>query len=138
VGTDAANLATVQGIYEAFGRGDIPAILGSLAEDVAWEQWADNAAQRAGVPWLQARTGREGALEFFKIIGQWVPEDFQVTALMAGSGRVAAQLTVAFRLPSGKTLRDEEMHLWAFDSDGRVSSFRHYSDTAKHIEASRP
>ena len=32
-----SNLATVRGIYAAFGRGDIPAILDALAEDVEWE-----------------------------------------------------------------------------------------------------
>ena len=32
-----SNLATVQGIYAAFRRGDIPAILECLAEDVVWE-----------------------------------------------------------------------------------------------------
>ena len=55
-----ANVATVQGIYEAFGRGDVPAILERLAEDVQWEAWADNHGQRAGVPWMSPRTGREG------------------------------------------------------------------------------
>jgi hypothetical protein len=30
-----SNLATVQGIYEAFGRGDIPAILDAVADDEA-------------------------------------------------------------------------------------------------------
>ena len=33
---------TVAGIYEAFGRGDIPAILATLADDVAWEVWPDH------------------------------------------------------------------------------------------------
>jgi ketosteroid isomerase-like protein len=38
------NLETVKQIYAAFGRGDIPAVLNTLANDVdvAWEAWADN------------------------------------------------------------------------------------------------
>ena len=32
----ATNTELVQGAYEAFGRGDIPAVLGMLAEDVVW------------------------------------------------------------------------------------------------------
>ena len=40
-------------------RGDIRAVLGMLAEDVRWEDWADNFAQRADVPWLRRRGGRE-------------------------------------------------------------------------------
>ena len=27
--------------------------------------------------------------------------------------------------------------VWTFDDDGRVTRFRHYSDTAKHIAATR-
>ena len=30
------NLATIRGAYEAFGRGDVPAVLSILADDVAW------------------------------------------------------------------------------------------------------
>ena len=48
---------TVAEIYQAFGRGDIPAILARLADDVAWDVWPDNSAQRAGVAHLQARQG---------------------------------------------------------------------------------
>jgi ketosteroid isomerase-like protein len=29
--------ATVQEIYEAFGRGDVPAILDRLTDDIAWD-----------------------------------------------------------------------------------------------------
>jgi ketosteroid isomerase-like protein len=39
-------LETVQGIYQAFGRGDIPSILATVADDVAWEAWADNSARK--------------------------------------------------------------------------------------------
>jgi len=31
--------------------------------------------------------------------------------------------------------RDEEMHLWTFDANGKVIRLRHYTDTAKHIQA---
>jgi ketosteroid isomerase-like protein len=56
----ATALETVQQIYAAFGRGDIPAILAALDDDVKWESWEDNSAQRAGVPWLRGGSGKEG------------------------------------------------------------------------------
>ena len=31
------NAETVQGIYEAFGRGDIPAIMERMSETVEWD-----------------------------------------------------------------------------------------------------
>ena len=36
------HLATLGVINEAFGKGDIPAILDQMADDVRWEEWADN------------------------------------------------------------------------------------------------
>jgi ketosteroid isomerase-like protein len=35
----------------------------------------------------------------------------------------------------GGHYRDEEMHLWTFDDEGKVTRLRHYTDTAKHIAA---
>ena len=48
-----SNLPTVQSLYQAFGAGDGTAFLSHLAENVEWEQWPDNHAAAAGVPWLQ-------------------------------------------------------------------------------------
>lgn len=33
--------------------------------------------------------------------------------------------------------RDEEMHLWTFDEQGKVIRLRHYADTAKHMAAAK-
>ena len=35
---------------------------------------------------------------------------------------------------TGKRVRDEEIHLWEFGSDGKVAAYRHFLDTAKAIE----
>jgi ketosteroid isomerase-like protein len=129
------HLGTVQGIYQAFGSGDVPAILDRLAEDVAWEQWADNSAQRAGVPWAAARHGREGAAEFFGVVGGLEIADFQILSMMASEDQVAVEVLIEVTTPEGGHYRDEELHLWTFDADGKVKRMRHYVDTAKHIEA---
>jgi predicted ATPase len=45
----------------------------------------------------------------------------------------------AFKVKAtGKLLRDEQLHLWTLDDRGQIVAFRHYLDTAKHIEASTP
>ena len=36
---------------------------------------------------------------------------------------------------TGKRLRDEEIHLMEFGSDGEMTGFRRFLDTAKAIEA---
>ena len=130
-----SNLSTTQAIYEAFGRGDIPFILDQLADDVAWESWEDSTAQKAGVDHLASRTGKAGAAEFFGLVGAWEIVDFQVLGLLDGGDRVAAEVVIEAKLPNGASFRDEEMHLWSFDSAGKVSRMRHYVDTAKHTAA---
>lgn len=125
-------------IYQAFGKGDIPFIMEQLADDVQWEQWDNWSPQQAGVPWLTHRTGKAGALEFFQIIGGWQITDFQVKSLMAGGNQAAAEIVIAVTLPgSGVSFRDEELHLWTFNDAGKVTRFRHYVDTAKHIAAAK-
>lgn len=132
------HLATVGAIYEAFGKGDIPTILGYMADDVRWEEWDDNSAQRAGVPWLQPRRGRDGVLAFFQVMGGLQVLDFRVLSLLAGGNQVAAEIEIEFQSPAtGRRLRDQEVHLWTFDGGGRVIRMRHYADTAKHIAAAQ-
>lgn len=131
-------LATVSAIYTAFGQGDIPAILDYLAEDVRWEEWADNSAQRAGVPWLQARTGKAGVLEFFQIMGSLNVKDFRVLSLMAGGNQVAGEIDIEFEVPiTGRRLRDQKLHLWTLNDEGKVVRLRHYVDTTKHTAAAQ-
>jgi uncharacterized protein len=130
-------LETVSQIYAAFGRGDVPAILGLLHEQVQWETWENNAAQAADVPWLRAGTGREAAAAFFQVIGGFKFNDFKVLGLMASDTQVAAEVFVDAVVPGGGRARDEEVHLWNVDAQGRVTRFRHYCDTAKHIAVAR-
>ena len=130
-------LQTVQQIYAAFAQGDIPAILERLDDEVQWETWAQNSAQTADVPWLRAGTGKAAAIRFFEQIGRWKFENFQVLGLMASETQVAAEAIVDAVLPGGQRLRDEEMHLWNVNAAGKVTRFRHYADTAKHIAAAR-
>jgi ketosteroid isomerase-like protein len=132
-----SNLQTVQELYEAFGRGDIPAMLERLAEDVQWESWADNSSQRAGVPWFEERRGREGVAEFFAMVGGWEIREFSVLALMEGPGKVAAEIVMDAVPAGGEHFRDEEMHLWDFNDEGLITRLRHYTDTAKHMRAAR-
>lgn len=129
------SLAIVQSIYAAFGQGDVPAILDRLADDVHWEAWDDNSAQKAGVPWLQPRRGKAGVLAFFQLLGAGKVHDFQVLSPMANDNQVAAEIVIDLELPDAGRYRDEEIHLWTLNEAGQVVRMRHYVDTAKHIVA---
>jgi ketosteroid isomerase-like protein len=132
------HIETVEAIYAAFGRGDIDAIVARLSPQVAWEPWNDNFAQRAGVPWMQPRRGHAGAREFFAALAALDIHDFAVLSIMGSERQVAVEFTIdATVRATGRRFFEEEVHLWSFDADGHVVRFRHYLDTAKHIEAAR-
>jgi ketosteroid isomerase-like protein len=131
----AANVAIVTDIYAAFGRGDVPTILDKIAPDCHWESWANNLAQRQGVPTLQPRTGPAGVAEFFAVAGGLQIHDFQVLDIVAGERQVAAEVVIEVTMPGGGRYRDEELHLWTLDEHQQVVRLRHYVDTAKHIAA---
>ena len=136
-GTTTGNAATVTELYGAFGRGDIPAVLARLADDVAWEDWRDNWAQRAGIPTMTRRTGPAEVADFFAVIGSWTLQEFTVLDVIGDGRQVVAEVRAEFTLPNGGRWADEELHLWTFDESGRVVRLRHYLDTAKHIAAGR-
>jgi ketosteroid isomerase-like protein len=127
----------VASIYEAIGRGDVPAVLGVLAEDIRWEEWEDNRAQRADVPWLKFRSGRDGAVEFFQLLGGFQVHELRILSIMTGEFQAAVEAVVDLTPPNGERYRDEEIHLWTFNEAGKVTRLRHYVDTAKHIAAAR-
>jgi len=131
------NATTVSDIYAAFGRGEVPAILDRLADDVAWDEWSDNFAQRADVPHLSPRRGPGDVAGFFALLGSWTVLDFAVLDVIGTGRQVAAEVRASFVLPGGGRFADEEIHLWTFDDDGAVIRFRHYCDTAKQIAAAR-
>ena len=123
-------------IYAAFGRGDIPYILEQLDPAVRWEDWGEpNSAQTAGVPWLKKRHGRDGAREFFEIVGTMKFHQFSVLSIMEGENQVASEVELDIELPGGTRFREQEIHLFTFGPDGQIVRFRHYGDWGAHIEA---
>src|SRR5256885_16904207 len=55
------NVKTVQGVYEAFGRGDLATILDALADDVDW----GSESASTEIPWWGVRHGKEATADFF-------------------------------------------------------------------------
>lgn len=132
------NVEAVREIYEAFGRGDVAAILDRLADDVEWDHYEyGNAAQDAGLPYLQARRGPGEVAEFFAAVAENLEfSHFEPAAMLAGDGYVAAVVREeATNIKTGKGFADTAIHLWRFGDDGRVAGLHHLIDTAKHIAA---
>jgi ketosteroid isomerase-like protein len=132
-----SNIATVQEIYAAFGRGDIPAILDRLSDDVCWDHLPDGGgAQRHDVPWLRERTGPEDVAGFFEALGALEFHVFAPTVILGDGDTVVALIDEDVTVKAtGERFRDATAHVWSFGPDGRVIAFRHLTDTVKHVEA---
>ncbi|HAH24767.1 MAG TPA: hypothetical protein DCL77_13610 [Prolixibacteraceae bacterium] len=132
------NIATVNNIYQAFAKGDVFTILNCLSDDVEWEPWNGNYGQRTGIPRLKEGKGKDGALEFFMIVGGFIINDFLVLSVMGNENHVAAEIQFDADIPAtGAHLKEEEIHLWTFDTHGIVTRFKHFSDATKQIAASQ-
>jgi ketosteroid isomerase-like protein len=120
-------------MYEAFGRGDIPAILAALAEDVEWEYGVNS----TDVPWLQPRRGRAAVAGFFEALGAIDFHSFRPKALLESGPTVVSliDLDATVRATGRKVVELDEVHIWHFDEAGRVVRFRHRADTHLHWEA---
>ena len=130
-----SNIQTVQSIYTAFGHGDIPSILGHLAENSEWEYGMSD----AGVPWLQPRKGRADVPKFFESPGALDFQKFQPKTLLESGNVVVALivLAVVVKATGRPIIEEDEVHVWHFDSQERVTRFCHKLDTHQHWLALR-
>jgi uncharacterized protein len=123
------NVEFVKGIYGAFGRGDVPAVLGAFADDIEW-------FEAEGMPYGGLHRGGEAVAE--KVFGP-IAEDvegFMVTPeeFMA-SGDAVAVVTryTGTGKATGKGLDQTAVHVWDI-RDGRAARFRQFMDTVKFAE----
>lgn len=129
-----SHIDTVKAIYEAFGRGDIPAIMDRLADDISWE----DGALDHGVPWLVPGTGKDHVMGFFGAISDFEFKRFEIQSVCGEGDIVVGVLSVAALVKStGGSFDSLEIHVWRFGPDGKVTSFNHVLDTVQHVAAAR-
>lgn len=128
-------IETVQQIYADFGRGDVPAILAALADDVEW----DVDVFPNDIPWLQPRRGRAEVQRFFESLAGLEFTQFEPRHVLADGALVVALCNVSCTVKAtGKRIvQPDEVHVWRFDAQGRVAQFRHRVDTLMHAMAIR-
>jgi uncharacterized protein len=126
--TATPNIETVRTIYEAFGRGDVDAILERCTDDVDWA--ADAAIEAA--PWHGVKHGKNEVPSFFAGIAQTGPVTEFTPLSFAGNdeGDVMVFLRYAFTVTAtGKDVATNLHHYFRF-RDGKVSYYRGSEDTA--------
>jgi len=123
-----ANIKTITQVYEAFGRGDIAAILDAVTDDVDWASEASSAA----VPWYGVRHGKDEVAAFFTAFGSTMEvEEFQPVSFAANDTEVLT--LVHFRARSRATGKIAAMslhHFFVF-RDGKIAFYRGSEDTAQ-------
>jgi ketosteroid isomerase-like protein len=131
------NLATIHEIYEAFGKGDVAAILPHMAEDVAWDFAY---APDSPIPWLQGGTGRDHVARFFMTLGtMYEVQAFELVEVLAGERTVVVIFNIdgIVRATGKRITESEETHVWHFNDEGKVARFRHAADTLQQYLALR-
>ena len=120
-----SNVASVQAIYDAFGRGDVPAILDLLADDVQWDQDAPG----YGIPIYEPGVGKEHVMRFFEAVGELEFLRFEPANFLSGGDQVAVPIHVEAKVKStGNVFTALEIHLCTFGDDGKVSRLFHCID----------
>jgi len=112
------NIKTITQVYDAFGRGDVAAILDAVTDDVDWSAEAASTA----APWYGVRHGRDAVAQFFTDFGSTMEvEEFTPVSFAANDTDVLT--VVRFRARSRGTGRSAAMDLHHYFKfrDGKIA-----------------
>jgi hypothetical protein len=127
----ASNKDIVEDAYASFAQGDVPAVLGAMADDIRWTE-AD------GFPLAGTYVGPQAVLEgVFMRLGE-VGDEFTVVAdqFVADGDTVVALGSYTWkRRESGAPATVKMAHVWTVD-DGKLATFQQHVDTVKVRELS--
>ncbi|HUR59513.1 MAG TPA: nuclear transport factor 2 family protein [Opitutaceae bacterium] len=126
------HVTTVQTMYAAFGRADMPGLLAHVSEDVDWRINVDpQAPGAAAVSDFRPFRGKKGVSEFFAIIGRDVEfHSFQPLSFLTGGNEVAVRVLFDGTIrPTGRRVKVEAIHHFTFNERGHVTRFLESFDT---------
>ena len=132
--SERTNADVVQRGYEAFGRGDIPALLDLLTDDVEWTLQGPSV-----IPFAGTRHGHEGVAEFFSVLGETLDfEQFEPREYVAqGDTVVVVGFERSLSRATGRTIEQEWAHVNTL-RDGKIAEFRAFEDTGAYVAALEP
>ena len=122
----AENVAIVKGIYEAFAKGDVPAVVAAMSPDIEWNE-AENFPYSDGNPYRGPDAILGGV--FSRIGGEW--DGFSVEPrqfLDAGDTVVMTGRYTGTYKATGRPINAQVAHFWTLAS-GKVVQFQQLVDT---------
>lgn len=120
------NADIIRGLYDAFAKGDVPAVLGAFDENISW-------TEAEGFMYGGTYNGPNAVMEnvFMKLGTEW--EGFAAVpskVVDGGNGDVISTGTYSGKyLKTGKSISVPFAHSWEL-SDGKIRKFTQYTDTA--------
>lgn len=119
-----ANTEAVRKLYDAFGTGDVPAVLAAMDDKIDWQE-------PTGLP-FENQVGPQAVaenifgpvttqLEGFSAVPEELIDGGDVVAAIGRYGGTGAK--------TGVKLDTEFVHVWRFGASGKITGFRTYTDT---------
>lgn len=126
------NVALVRGLYEAFGRGDVPTVLGAMDPAIQWNE-AEGFPYADRNPYVGPQAVLEGV--FMRLATEW--DGFSVAVeeiLDAGDTAVARGRYRGTYRKTGRSIHAQFAHVWRV-RDRKVVGFQQHVDTAQVARA---
>ncbi|NNF60838.1 MAG: SnoaL-like domain-containing protein [Gammaproteobacteria bacterium] len=122
------NLNVIRDMYDAFGRGDIDAVVATLDPKVEWNE-AENFPYADRNPYIGPQAVVEGV--FSRLASEWEYWSLDMEQFLdAGDYVVVTGRYHATHKGTGKDIRAQFAHVWQLH-DGKAVRFQQYADTAQ-------
>jgi uncharacterized protein len=123
----------VQAAYAAFGRGDMPAFMDALADDVEWVS-----PGTADLPFVGTFRGKAAVMEGFGQYGSnWQIRVFEPREFIAQGDKVVGLVhSESTFTPTGQNVVSEWAHVITL-RDGKAARFVSYGDRSVEADVSR-
>ena len=120
------DVALIRNLYEAFAKGDVPAVLAAMSPDIVWNE-AENYPYADGNPYRGPEAILAGV--FARIGSEW--DGFAAVAEEYVDGGDTIVVLGRYRgtyRASGRSMDAQMVHVWRL-ADGRITRFDQRVDT---------
>jgi uncharacterized protein len=128
---EQGNVRHLQRMYDAFLRGDLPALLDGMAEDIDWQ-----VVGPAAIPFAGSARGRQQVADLlrnaFGVLDEQRPSVRDVVA--QGDQVIVVGHETGLYKPTGAPYEVEWVQVFTF-RDGRLVKFREYCDSQPFVAA---
>ena len=123
----------LQRLYEAFGRGDMPTVLGAMAPDIRWHEAEGNPYMPSGEAWV----GPDAVVTnlFTRLGEEWNGFSVHPAAFHDAGDTVTVEgrYTGEYK-QTGQAIDAQFCHVWTL-AGGKITKFQQYTDTGQFQDA---